>query len=428
MYFFYRLLLACLFPFIWLRLLWRSRRLPAYRQHWAERLGFPPFRLTDPCILFHCVSLGETIAAEPIIRRLQAQFPQFTLILTSMTPTGRAKAQTYANERTRVCYLPYDYPFAIKAFLSRVPVKMILLMETEIWPTWLLLANRRGIPVYLLNGRLSARSAKAYGHFGAAATRLFKGLNEIVAQHENDAKNFRELGYPPQRITITGSIKFDIEIPEEKIALGRSLRAAWGDDRVIWVAASTHDREEEAILSAYQKLKSRFPRLALLLVPRHPERFSMVRGLCVQTGLTVTSRSEGMPTASTDLFLGDTVGEMLAFYAASDIAFVGGSLFAPGGGHNPLEPAALSLPVFVGHHTCNFLAIVKNLREAKGLLCVEPSDLVEQLTPYVQESALRREMGANAYAFIKANRGALQRQWELINQWMQVIKFTPKRD
>lgn len=421
MYFFYRFLLICLFPFIWIRLLWRSRHLPAYRQHWAERLGFPAFRLKDPCIVLHCVSLGETIAAEPIIRRLQAQFPQYHLILTSMTPTGRAKAQTYANDRTHVCYLPYDYPFAIQAFLARVPVKILFFMETELWPMWLHLAGRRGIPCYLLNGRLSERSAKAYGRFGPWARRLFQGLRGVVAQHENDAKHFRELAYPTDRLFITGSIKFDIQIPEEKLHLGQAFREAWGTGRLIWIAASTHDREEEAILHAHQQLKALFPGLGLILVPRHPERFQLVRNLCTQMGFKLALRSEGLPKAETEVFLGDTVGEMFGFYAAADLAFVGGSLFPPGGGHNPLEPACLSLPIFVGHHTCNFLAIVKSLLEAKALRCVSEENLVQVLAPYLQETALRREMGDNAFAFMKANRGALERQWALIKQWMQAI-------
>lgn len=418
MIYLYQFLLYLIFPFIWLRLLWRSRRAKAYRQHWAERLGHPPFQLDRPSVWFHCASLGETIAATPMIEFILKNYPNTPVVLTTMTPTGRAKAQTLAQKNLYVCYVPYDYSFAIKRFFRHTKPGILFLMETELWPMLLNRCAKQGIPAYVLNARLSVRSQAGYAKIPFITRHILANISGMAAQTQDDKDRFIELGLAPNKITVTGSVKFDLKLPSDLKMRAAELRAKWGADRLVWIAASTHEGEEKIILNAFVELHRSYPESLLVIVPRHPERFERVAKACQETGLATVRRSQAEPDITTAIYVGDTLGELLFLYAASDIAFVGGSLLPPGGGHNPLEPAALSLPVIVGENTQNFMQIVDLMKSSGGLQQIAPEQLASTMATYFKDPALRQQVGEQALKVVIQNRGALQRQLDLMAQWM----------
>ena len=400
-------------PLVAIRLWLRSRKAPAYAKRIGERfsLGLPVMQTGG--IWVHAVSVGESIAAAPMIRALLARHPQLPITVTCMTPTGSERIQAlFAHEpRIQHCYLPYDLPCAAARFLDRVQPKLAVIMETELWPNHIDQCARRGIPVALANARLSARSAKGYGRFAGLTAPMLAQMSLFAVQTETEAQRFRELGARPETVEVTGSIKFDLSIDLQLLVRARELRQQWqAMDRPVWIAASTHEGEDAVVLDAHRQLLASYPNALLILVPRHPERFNSVYELCRQQGFTTIRRSAGEPVdASTSVLLGDTMGELLFLYALADSAFVGGSLVA-NGGHNLLEPAALAKPVISGPHLFNFLEIAAMLREAGALQEVDDAEglavAVQRLFELPRDAQKMAEAGLKV---LKANQGALQR-------------------
>ncbi len=401
-----------LLPVVLLRLWWRARKAPAYGRRWAERFGLFPAPVSDkPVIWLHAVSVGETLAALPLIEALLQRYSEAQLVVTTTTPTGSERVRAALGERVFHVYMPYDIPLALGAFLRRINPRLLIIMETELWPNTVAACAARQIPVLLANGRLSAKSARGYRRF-AALTRPMLGQLQVAAQHWDDGERLLELGLPRQQLTVTGNIKFDLALDDELRARAAAIKVDWSDggSRLVWMAASTHVGEDEQVLAAFARLKAEQPNSLLVLVPRHPERFDAVAELCETEGYSVQRRSRGQPLAvDTDILLGDTMGELLTLLGACDMAFIGGSLVATGG-HNLIEPAAWGLPILSGPHLFNFAEVSRLLSGADALAIVKDSDrLAEQLLTLAAEPEKRRAMGVAARQVAEANRGALQR-------------------
>jgi 3-deoxy-D-manno-octulosonic-acid transferase len=400
-------------PLVALRLWLRARKASAYRQRIGERfaLGLPAMQQGG--IWVHAVSVGESIAAAPMIRALLSRYPQLPITVTCMTPTGseRIKAM-FANEpRIQHCYLPYDLPWAAGRFLDHVRPVLGVIMETELWPNHIHQCARRGIPVALANARLSERSARGYARFARLTRPMLEEMSWFAVQTETEAQRFRELGARPECVAVTGSIKFDLTIDPQLLTDAAQLREQWqATQRPVWIAASTHAGEDESVLAAHRQLLVSHPDALLILVPRHPERFNSVRDVCVQQGFSTVRRSTAEPvTSATSVLLGDTMGELLFLYALADIAFVGGSL-VPNGGHNLLEPAALAKPVLSGPHLFNFLEIAAMLRKASALSEIsDGASLAAAVQGLFDQPQRAREMAEAGLEVMKANQGALQR-------------------
>jgi 3-deoxy-D-manno-octulosonic-acid transferase len=400
-------------PLVAIRLWLRSRKAPAYAKRIGERFsyGMPP--LQPGGIWVHAVSVGESIAAAPMIRALLQRYPQLPITVTCMTPTGSERIQAlFANEpRIQHCYLPYDLPCAAARFLDHAKPKLAVIMETELWPNHIHQCAKRGIPVALANGRLSERSAKGYGRFSKLTAPMLAEMSFFAVQTEAEAQRFRDLGARPQTVEVTGSIKFDLTIDPQLLQRAAELRGQWQAlERPVWIAASTHEGEDEVVLDAHRRLLANYPNALLILVPRHPERFNSVFELCQREGFATVRRSSGANVeANTSVLLGDTMGELLFLYALADSAFVGGSL-VPNGGHNLLEPAALAKPVISGPHLFNFLDIAAQLREAGALAEVDDAEglavAVQRLFELPRDAQRMAEAGL---AVMRRNQGALQR-------------------
>ncbi|WP_426117650.1 lipid IV(A) 3-deoxy-D-manno-octulosonic acid transferase [Pseudomonas sp. DSP3-2-2] len=409
----YTLLFHLGLPLVALRLWLRARKAPAYRQRIGERFAFGLPPMQPGGIWVHAVSVGESIAAAPMIRALLARYPQLPITVTCMTPTGseRIKAMFAGEPRIQHCYLPYDLPWAAGRFLDHVRPVLGIIMETELWPNHINQCAKRGIAVVLANARLSERSARGYGKFARLTRPMLAQMSWIAVQTEAEAQRFRDLGARAECVAVTGSIKFDLSIDPQLLKDAAELREQWQTtQRPVWIAASTHAGEDESVLSAHRQLLASHPDALLIVVPRHPERFASVHDLCVQQGFATVRRSTQQPvSAQTSVLLGDTMGELLFLYALADIAFVGGSL-VPNGGHNLLEPAALAKPVLSGPHLFNFLEIAALLRNAGALTEVSDaaslSAAVQRLFDQPQQA---RSMSDAGLQVMKANQGALQR-------------------
>ena len=412
----YSVLFHLALPLIALRLAWRAWQAPAYARRIAERfaLALPP--LKPGGIWLHAVSVGESIAAAPLVRELLARYPELPVTITCMTPTGSERIQAmfggpeYAG-RVQHCYLPYDLPWAAARFLRRVRPRLAVIMETELWPNHIHQCARLGIPVALANARLSERSARGYARFARLTAPMLAELSLIAVQTEAEAERFRQLGARPEAVQVTGSIKFDLTIDPALRQRADELRASWQPaGRPVWIAASTHAGEDEIILAAHRELLRQNPHALLMLVPRHPERFNSVFELCQREGFSTLRRSAGEPVgAGHQVLVGDSMGELLFLYALADLAFVGGSLVA-NGGHNLLEPAALGKPVLSGPHLFNFLEIAAMLREAQALSEVaDAGQLVAALQQLWQQPEQQAAMRAGGLAVMQANQGALAR-------------------
>lgn len=407
----YTLLLYLLLPLVLLRLGYRGLRAPAYRRRIGERFGHSALAPAPGGIWVHAVSVGEVIAAAPLVRALAARYPGLDITLTTMTPTGSERVRALFGEQIAHAYAPYDFPFAWGRFLERVRPRLALVMETELWPNCVAACARRGIPLAVVNARLSARSARGYARLGPLTRNMLRRVALVAAQTETHGERFRALGLDPQRLSVTGSIKFDIQLSTELRERARVLREQWQTSpRPVWIAASTHEGEDEAMLAAHRHLRATFPSALLVLVPRHPERFERVARLVREADLGLVRRSLGeAPQADTAVLLGDTMGELLLLLGAADIAFVGGSLVARGG-HNTLEPAAWGLPLLTGPSDYNFPEISHMLRAAQALEVVaDGTALGGALERLVSDAALRRHRGEAAAAVVAANRGALAR-------------------
>ncbi|HCG38008.1 MAG TPA: 3-deoxy-D-manno-octulosonic acid transferase [Pseudomonas sp.] len=407
----YTLLFHLGLPLVFLRLLWRAWRAPAYSRRIGERfaIGLPPLRSGG--IWVHAVSVGESIAAAPMIRELMARYPQLPITVTCMTPTGSERVQALFGDSVQHCYLPYDLPWAAARFLDRLRPRLAVVMETELWPNHIHQCARRGIPVALANARLSARSARGYARFARLTAPMLAKLSLIAVQTEAEAERFRLLGARRECIEVTGSIKFDLTIDPALLTRATDLRGQWAAlERPLWIAASTHAGEDEIILAAHRQLLAEHPQALLILVPRHPERFASVFELCRKEGFVAARRSrDEAVSAATQVLVGDTMGELLFLYALADIAFVGGSL-VPNGGHNLLEPAALGKPVLSGPHLFNFLEISAQLRDAGALQEVEnATELASAVDTLWKDLPYAERMRAAGLTVLKNNQGALER-------------------
>jgi 3-deoxy-D-manno-octulosonic-acid transferase len=421
---FYSLMWWLALPLVLTRLWLRGRKEPGYRQHWGERLGFysrasgtaaSATSAIGPVLWVHAVSVGETRAAEPLVDALLAEYPSSRIILTHMTPTGRATGKALFakhGERLLQSYLPYDTGSMVSRFIRHFQPAVCILMETEVWPNLIAVCGAKGVPVVLANARLSERSLRKATRLGSLLTNAARGITLVAAQTEADAQRVRSLGV--QRVEVTGSIKFDVVVPDAALAIGAALRTAIGE-RPVLLFASTREGEEDLILQAYVSARSALPpEVLLLIVPRHPQRFDEVEQMIAARGLVVERRSRlaldgGAMPHSVDVLLGDSMGEMFAYYSACDVAFVGGSL-QPLGGQNLIEPAALGKPVLIGQHTFNFELVTEDALAAGGAQRVtDAADLMSTASHLLTDTTARTTMGHNALAFANQHRGATRR-------------------
>jgi len=395
------------------RLAWRARRQPGYLEHLGER--FARYRDTAPSgprIWVHAVSVGETRAAAPLIEALLARHPGHRILLTHMTPTGRATGESLFGARVERAWLPYDLGFAVRAFLAHYRPEVGIVLETEIWPRLLDECARQGVPALLANARLSERSARRYAKVPRLTRWALGNLAGIAAQAPADAQRFERLG--AINVVVTGNVKFDLEVPEPMRALGRDMRAAFGADRPVWVAGSTREGEERAILDAFAASPDA-GRALLVIVPRHPQRFDEVEELARSLGFTTVRRSTLEAIGSdTRVVVGDSMGEMLAYYAAADVVIMGGSLL-PYGSQNLIEACALARPVIVGPHTYNFAqASADAIAAGAALRVADAPEAIAAAARLSGDPVRLREMGERGEAFVAAHRGAVGRLVEWI--------------
>nr|WP_319555512.1 lipid IV(A) 3-deoxy-D-manno-octulosonic acid transferase [uncultured Vibrio sp.] len=369
----YTLLLALASPILLFGLYKSKPNKPKFGSRWKEHLGITPKLDTDQRpIWIHAVSVGESIAAAPLIKALKKQNPEQTILVTTTTSTG-AEQVAKLGDLVEHRYMPIDFSFAVKGFLKATNPKQMLIIETELWPNTLNTVHKAGIPITVVNARLSEKSCRNYAKVQPVFNLLHPKLTQVLCQTESDAERFSRLGVDSKKLSVTGSIKFDIQISDDVKAKGKELRSALGEQRPVWIAASTHKGEDEQVLNAHNKVLESYPDALLILVPRHPERFDSVFELCQNQGFqTVRRTSKSEVTESTKVYIGDTMGEMLTLIGAADVCFMGGSLIGDKvGGHNVLEPAALGVPVITGPSYYNFTEIVASLSQTGSLSIIE---------------------------------------------------------
>lgn len=419
MIYLYRLLLNLAIPFGVIGLCIRGFRNPAYWSRWPERFGFANESVKNAMpydLWVHAVSVGEARAAAPLVLRLIKEKPNFKVLVTTTTPTGSAMVDLMLRDKVAHCYFPYDLNWAMKRFVKLVQAKTVLVMETEIWPNMINAVKASGATLVYTNVRLSDRSYAGYAKFPAFVKSTLDQIDLFAVQGKADRKHLELLGVAKDKITETGSIKFDVNVVPSLRESAEVMRRQLGQDRLIWIAGSTRDGEESKILAAYKVLKKQFPSLLLILVPRHPERFDYMARKVQRRELICVRRTDNLPelTADVDVYLGDTMGELSLMYACSDVAFVGGSL-EPLGGQNILEPCALGVPVVFGPHMFNFPDISRwTIKEGAGKMVQDTDELVNVVAELLANPSLRDEMGSKGTAFIDAHRGALNKNYELI--------------
>ena len=402
----YDLLLLLALPIVWLRLFARARSEPAYAERRAERWGRVPDNVGRDVVWFHTVSAGEAIGAAPTIRALKARMPERRFLVTSTTPAGSEQVVDRLGGIVDHCYAPYDYPWAVARFLRRVEPRALVLMETELWPNILHRTKRHGAPTCLVNARLSERSARGYARISSLTRSMLQDVDHLFCQYPETARRFETLGADKARIEVTGSIKFDLDIPPDLDGEIERLRQEWAPDRHAWIAGSTHPGEEEVVLSSHAELLHRFPDLLLILVPRHPRRVAEVAALCDEAGLTSARLSEGMSEeGTTQVLIVDVMGQLLYWYGVAQVAFLGGSL-VPVGGHNPIEAAIHGTPMLMAGHRFNFAEITQRFEEAGCLRSVDADSLTGAVADLLGDPDQRRSQGQAAREVIDANRGA----------------------
>ncbi len=407
----YTLLLYLLLPRVIWHLLWRARKQPAYLERIPERFGYYGKKPERPVIWVHAVSVGETRAAQPLIAALQARYPDHQVLLTHMTPTGTEAGEALFGESVLRCYLPYDYPGAVERFIDHFHPRLGVVMETEIWANLIHACRKRGIPLYLVNARLSEKSFSRYRRFAKLTRASLRELSAVAAQTADDASRLEALG--AQSVIVAGNLKFDILPPPEQIAQGRRWRDRFDGERPVLLAASTRDGEEALLLDVLDSIA--VPRLLTLIVPRHPQRFDEVAALIERRGIPFQRRSRDEPVApETRILLGDSMGEMFAYYAACDLAFIGGSLL-PFGAQNLIEGCAVGVPVLIGPSIYNF-AEATELATAAGAACrvQDAAGLAREVTTLLGDSRRLREMSDAARAFARAHQGATERVMALL--------------
>ena len=429
--FIYSLIFTLLLPFILIKLMMRARKAPAYRDRWLERLGIfkkPQFAKTvnkgKGPIWFHTVSVGEFIAAVPLIEQVMQAHESQAIVITTTTPTGSEQVvkrfKDELGKRVFHVYLPYDLPWLLKGFLKRLNPELLVILETELWPNLIHCCHHHGTKVLVANARLSEKSAKGYGKLAKLSAQMLSQIDCLAVQNDTDGQRFIELGMPVDNMMVTGSIKFDITIKESLLAQGQEWRGQWGAARKVIMVASTHQGEDIIALNAFNQLPkevlSQNP--LLIVVPRHPERFASVAKLIAEQKLELVRRSELLSASQVNLntcqvLLIDSMGELMEFLAASDVCIMGGS-FVENGGHNPLEPAALKVPVLMGPSQFNFALICQQLEEAGGLKTLEASELSAELSSWLLSENTIIEKGLQAKQVVDSNMGAKQKVFELI--------------
>ena len=414
---FYSIIFYLLIPFILLRLLWRSIKAPAYRCRWLERLGFYKKSSPQNVLWFHAVSVGEAEALFPLIWHIQKHHPAAKLLITTTTPTGSERVKSVLSDSVTHVYLPYDVPFAVNRFINCFKPKLAVIMETEIWPNLLISCGENEIPLYIINARLSESSSRRYQLIPNIIHQAFAKINGIATQTQEDTNRFIKIGASKEKVKTLGNIKFDVEIPEATINLGLTIKADVFTDRFVWVIASTHKDEELIFLEIYQDIKKEIPELLMVIVPRHPERFSDVKKLCEKQSVSVVMRSSGnLINSETDVYLVDTMGELKALYAAADIAFVGGSM-VPTGGHNILEAAAVGAPVIFGPYMANFKAIADGvISDNAAIQCQNAHEIILTVLALYKEQSYRVALAENGKAFVLKNQGAITKICEMLEQ------------
>ena len=413
----YTALFYLLLPAVLLRLYWRGFKAPAYRRRWRERLGFYDSGAEQTNVIwFHAVSVGEAEAAFPLIRSVLARFPDSRILVTTTTPTGSARVQSVLGDQVEHVYLPYDLPGVVCRFLARFRPQLAVVMEKEVWPNLFAACAQRQIPLFVVNARLSERSAANYQKIPSLIGPALQCITQIATQTDEDRERFIQIGAEPTQLRVMGNLKFDVTIDAAVIESGQALKRDLFAGRFVWMLASSHHDEEARLLSVYRSLKATIPELVLMIAPRHPERFQTVANLCRDSGLAVATRSSSVAiTAITDVYLADSMGELKMLYAAADVAFVGGSL-VPVGGHNVLEPAAVGVPVLFGPEMFNFKEIAERmLQENAAVQCNNIEEVAAAIATLYREAEVRTALAENAKAFIARNQGATERIAEMLS-------------
>ena len=416
----YTFFLYLLTPFIVLRLYWKSWRLPAYRKRISERFSFGRQTLSPVDIWIHAVSLGEVVAATPLIDAFLAK--QWRVLVTTMTPTGSQQVIKRFGQQVVHQYVPYDLPWALRRFFRKMNPRLGLIMETELWPNIIYQAHRMKIPLLLANARLSDRAFIRYEKVSFMFNPILNQFTAIFAQSDEDAKRFIALGAAENKVEVLGNMKFDVQLQAITSVVNKELKEKWGSARTVVIAASTHDDEEKQLLTRLGRLKAGIPNVLLLFAPRHPERFQEVYKMSVALGFNAGLRSQPATIdTNTEVVVIDSLGELLNFYQVSDYAFVGGSLVSIGG-HNVLEPIAVDVPVFCGPYMNNSKEICRDLKVAGAIMMVENADefITSLLAMYLDDSQRQLQI-KNASVVLSANRGSVMRCMERIEPFFVSI-------
>lgn len=414
----YSFLMYLLTPYLLLRLWWKGRHLPAYRRRWSERFCLNQYTPKTVDIWVHAVSLGEVIAVTPLVEAMLNK--GWSVLITTMTPTGSQRVTTRFGASVLHQYAPYDLPLVLKRFFKRTKPRLGIIVETELWPNLIYQAQKASVPLLLINARLSQNSLKGYLRFKFFFKDVLNQFTGILTQSEEDAMRFIALGAKPGLVQALGNMKFDLQTHTIDCKLSNQLKTRWGKDRTVFIAASTHEGEESQILAQFRRLERAIPNIILLIAPRHPERFQAVYQLGVEAGFVTGLRSDPYTiSVETQVLVLDSLGELLGFFEVSAYAFVGGSL-VPIGGHNVLEPIAMGIPVLSGQHVFNFATICRDLKEAGAILIVNNAEeLVDSVIQLHKNNAAKQQMVENATLVLERNKGALKRYLQTVDTFLR---------
>jgi len=416
---FYTFFLYVLTPLLLIRTFWRALRTPHHGSRWHQRFGFVPIINSGQKVIWiHCVSVGETLAAVPLIKKLQKRYPDRLLVVTTTTFTGSERVRSIFSNSVYHVYAPYDLPISVNLFLKRIHPSLVIIMETELWPNLIHYCSNFDIPVIVANARMSKKSLAGYKKFARFTEHMLKKINYVVAQYGDDGQNFLDLGLPESQLIISGNIKFDNSLKNDIITKASALKIEWSGEskRKIFLAASTHFGEDKIVLEAYEKIKKFYPKLLLIIVPRHPERFSEVAKLCSSHNYSIVKRSNRSKIKADDnILLGDTMGELMLFYGICDVTFVGGSL-VPAGGHSLIEPAIWGTPLISGPSLYNFSNVSRLLKEAGGInICQDSSSMAKIVCEIFKDTSKSERLGHAAKLVAISNRGALDKLMKVID-------------